>query len=189
MRKIIQALLLAAILCETALLALLPDLNLVAIATSTKKSGTDYLVPNTLAYLKIRVLGFRDCNAHVSWTDERTPLVNFLASAYDSNGQSSRPSSMMAMAHKKGCSFNAHDTATGLTPIHQAVLFNNVSLAEILIRHGADTRMKIQRPNSKTDNLNAREFAEFLQKKNKPTDYSQILKLLSRHEAASSDRP
>lgn len=188
-RKIILTLLLAATACEAALLALLPDLNLVALAISTKKTGTDYLVPNTLAYFKLRVFGFRDCNAHLSWSDERAPLVNFLASAYDSNEQPSRSSSMMAMAHEKGCSFNAHDPETGLTPIHQAVLFNNVSLAEILMRHGADTRKKIQRPKSKTDNLNAREFAEFLQKKNKATDYSQILKLLREHEAASSDHP
>ena len=125
MRKIILTLLLAATVCEAALLALLPDLNLVAITTSEKKSGTDYLVPATLAYLKIRLFGFRDCNAYVLWANERTPLVNFLASAYDSNSRSSRPSSMIAMAQKKGCSFNAYDTRTGLTPIHQAVLFNN----------------------------------------------------------------
>ena len=189
MRKIILALLLAATVCEAALLALLPDLNLVAIAISTKKNGTDYLVPNTLAYLKIRFFGFRDCNAYFLWTDDRTPLVNFLASAYDDNRQSSRPSSMIAMAHKKGCSFNAHDTATGLTPIHQAVLFNNVSLAEILISNGADTRMQIRRPDSKMHNLNAYEFAEFLQKKKKTVDYSRIMKLLGKYEATSGDHP
>jgi Ankyrin repeat len=189
MRKIFLALLLAATVCEAALLALLPDLNLVAIATSEKKSGTDYLVPTTLAYLKLRLFGFRDCDAYVLGADERTPLVNFLASAYDSDNRSSRPSSMIAMAHKKGCSFNAYDTTTGLTPIHQAVLFNNLSLAEILISNGADIRMQIRRPSSKMNNLNAYEFAEFLQKKKKTVDYSRILKLLSKYETTSGEHP
>ena len=61
---------------------------------------------------------------------------------------------------RRGENVNAcHD---GLTALHEAVLFGKPLYAEILLAHGADPYITIQRPGKKYHGFNAFEFAELL---------------------------
>lgn len=75
----------------------------------------------------------------------------------------------------KGLSVNGinHYGDSGLTPLHAAVLYNDLQRAQFLIQHGADKTIKNQRHNK-----TPLEFAIFLQAKNPHRDWSPMIALL-----------
>lgn len=60
-----------------------------------------------------------------------------------------------------------------LTPLHGAVLSNDVGMVKFLLKHGADIKIK-----PASINMNPLEFAQSLQKKEPSVDRSKIIKLL-----------
>jgi ankyrin repeat protein len=63
-----------------------------------------------------------------------------------------------------GCNVNEH-AANGLTPLHSAILFNNLVATEMLLRHGADPRLTTRIDKGSDEipiALEARAFALYL---------------------------
>lgn len=78
----------------------------------------------------------------------------------------------------------SHD---GITALHEAVLFGKPAYAEILLNHGADPYIRIQRPDRKHNGLNAFEFADLLYAR-EPNRFEEVRAVLTelhkRHPAA-----
>lgn len=75
-----------------------------------------------------------------------------------------------------GYDINEKDTI-GLTPLHAAILYNNLKAVDVLIKLGADRELKLSdRAAEKTGELNALEFAKYL---NKNRNNSLIINHLS----------
>lgn len=82
---------------------------------------------------------------------------------------------MMERLLEIGVDINAPSDTDGLTPLNSAILLNDPGLVEFLIRHGADMEAK-----DSANRLNARQYLDFLQRRDGATDRSQISALLDR---------
>lgn len=90
--------------------------------------------------------------------------VGLLVAAYD-NAQSdaARIRELISLLQRQGCDIDQYN-ATGLTPLHNAILYRQPELVDFLIRQGADPLLRTiyvpgQASGQKTANLDALGFA------------------------------
>ena len=73
----------------------------------------------------------------------------------------------------KGADVNKQNKITGLYPIHEAILRNNLHAVNLLLSHGADPELK-----DRKNQLNSLHFTQILIKKNPSINRSSIEKVL-----------
>lgn len=78
-----------------------------------------------------------------------------------------------------GVDIDAPSAVDGLTPLHSAILLNDPALVEFLVEHGADTRAR-----DAVHGLDASQYLEFLQARDRNTDRSGISALLRQGNGA-----
>jgi len=93
-----------------------------------------------------------------------TPL-SFLVAAMDSaDTDLERAKELFRHYQSVGCDINAANR--GLRPIHEAILFKNISIVSYLLENGANPNLKIEEP-SKQAGLDAFQWADQVCAKNK----------------------
>lgn len=124
------------------------------------------LVPQSLcrAYL-LRFRGGHDDVATINHDGSLVGLISPASKEYQSQ--------LLEFLLEKGVDINGLDERAGISPLHTAVLDNNLEVAELLLRHGASPLLK-----DKKRGLTALQFA--LQLKGKPDqpDRTGIINLL-----------
>ena len=104
----------------------------------------------------------KQCYAVIMPGEEARPILNLLVSSYGlPDFDKAALQSALEAAVARGCDVNELGQA-GLSPLHEAVLFNEPDLVRFLLAHGADIEQKIQRPDSAVHELNARQFLDKL---------------------------
>jgi hypothetical protein len=93
-----------------------------------------------------------------------TTPVGFVIAAWEKSDDDSSFVKMLELLLARGCDIDRYSDS-GLTPLHSAVLFNNVRAVEALLRLGADPNLATEidgRDARRPINLDARSFAEYL---------------------------
>ncbi len=109
-----------------------------------------------------------------------TPLVNWLARSMNSTQANASPLGYDLLRHmiERGEPLNAH--SDGLTPLHEAILFKNERLLDILLEAGANPRTRAVAPGKPYHNLNSFQFLNYLEAKN-PAGFVKIRAALQRY--------
>lgn len=121
---------------------------------------------------------------HRSIEDDVDELAGGAGLAFILNGQNKEEKYEIAEFYiLNGLDVNGvnHYGDYNLTPIHSAVLLNDVEMAEFLLKHGAELNTK-----PPAINMTPLEFARSLQKKEPSVDRSEILEILSDRKGSGS---
>lgn len=104
----------------------------------------------------------KQCYAVIVPGEEANPILNLLVASYGlPDFDKAALQSALEAAVARGCDVNELGHS-GLSPLHEAVLFNEPELVRFLLAHDADIEQKIQRPDSAVHELNARQFLDKL---------------------------
>lgn len=157
---------------------------LLGISLLTAISSASELDERLTLMQSIRYTDDKQCHYAIG-EDEAGNIVNMLIAAHSQPGiDSETVLSALNEALKRGCSLNELDRA-GLSPLAAAVLFNDADMVRFLLKHGADTSIKIHRPDSLVNGMNTFEFFDWLMinaaKKNDMRDRTEIQKILAEY--------
>lgn len=113
---------------------------------------------------------------HRNIKEDVEQLASGASLAFILNGNSEKKYKIAEFFISNGLDVNGvnHYGDYNLTPIYSSVLLNDVVMAEFLLKHGADLRIK-----PPSVNMNPLEFARSLQEKVPSVDRSKILELLA----------
>ncbi len=69
-----------------------------------------------------------------------TPL-GFIVAGWEQSGDAARSERMLDLLLASGCAIDSYG-GPGLTPLHSAILFNNLNAVQALLRRGADRNLR-----------------------------------------------
>jgi hypothetical protein len=151
---------------------------------SVARQPADLLVvqATTAEFGPVREIALWTLRRHDSCRDEDflpASPIGFLIAGWDDGENGSRSAQLLEAMIDLGCNVNAVG-ASGLTPLHSAILFNNLPATTLLLHHGADPQLTttIDKGEAKiTIGLDARAFAIYLDEAS-GEDRSTIVQLL-----------
>lgn len=127
----------------------------------------------------------KQCYAVVQAGEEPRPVLNLLVASYGlPDVDNALVQAALEAVIARGCDVNVLGKS-GLSPLHEAVLFNEVELVRFLLANGASMETKIERPNSEIDGMNAQQFLDKLlllaAEQGDTRDRSAVQALLAEH--------
>lgn len=93
-----------------------------------------------------------------------TTPVSFVVAGWEQTGEGERFERLLGLLITRGCEIDSY-SGRGLTPLHNAILFNNVSVVDALLRLGADRNLVTAIQSGDDDReitLDAISFARYL---------------------------
>ena len=112
---------------------------------------------------------FRGNKEDIDFLDQQNG-ISFLFETKDKD----KKYKMLDFFLKNGANINLRNEIDGLTPLHIAVLNNDVTLVKFLLKHGADKNIK-----DKHNKMTPLEFAKMLENKNPEVNRQSVIKALS----------
>jgi ankyrin repeat protein len=164
-RNLLLPLVIAALIGEALVLILVPD-EIMVLAAAARWNENDLLsvvLPEKLARAKLKLSGFKSCE--LDSFGPAVPVASFLTAAYtEPNSGRLFLRSLFDKAIKQGCEIDAYSSISGLTSLHEAILFNDLNLVDFLMNKGANPYQKIKRPGTAFDGKNGVEMIGILEK-------------------------
>ncbi len=134
--------------------------------------------PVIFRYLEI---GQYDANGIVA--NSTLPYLNFSLFGYSRRRplQNTRVLEVARILVSKGADINGIDVNSGRTPLHEAILMNNIEVVKFLLKHRADPYLRVNQPKSKFHGMNSLQFSIFMEEAAPGESYTEIITTLTRH--------
>lgn len=134
------------------------------------------LIPVQFARIKIALSNEKKCVLSDGFDPKGKRAINYIVAAFGMDGIDDEYVKKLISAYvKSGCGINELDV-TGLTPLHDAILFGQPALVSFLLEHGSDSSVKANlKNNGPTDAI---EFARLLKNKTGNSIHNEILETI-----------
>lgn len=138
--------------------------NIEDIVICTVNNESHYIPTSVCEYY---LFVFRGTREDIAYLDHRSGIA-FLFNIPDKD----KRNKLLSYFVSKGISLNKPSSIDGYPPLHAAIINNDSWLVKYLLENGADPSRK-----DSNQNLTAKEFTEYLGRKNPAVDRSAIFKL------------
>ena len=95
-----------------------------------------------------------------------TPYIIWVGRGIGMNGEEADNRLMTVGRELISRGISVNSVHEGLTAVHESILFNNPGWLELLLKNGGDTKVKINKPDSKANGLNAVEYFNLIKSRN-----------------------
>lgn len=141
-----------------------------------------YLVPPDVAvWLLLNTESPYSCLSVPADLTRGFPLIHYAVSSPEA--EEVRPRILRIIEHLAARGADLDEKYDGRTPLHNAVLYDDIELVQTLVRLGADPEERIQAPDREYDGMNAVEYARYLNSGIDDDDWKAVHEFLRVHQS------
>lgn len=149
-------------------------------ALNIKRAGVldSLLMPSFLARLKLNHQSELACTVPGGGENGNKPVINYIVAGYGEPTTDDEYAERLIVTYQaSGCDINEYDT-TGLTPLHDAILFSQPELVRFLLANGADPGVPTRTRRAWDHGLGAAEFALLIDDKKGTPESRTVVDIL-----------
>ena len=149
-------------------------------ALNVKRAGffDSLLIPSFVARVKLSQQGEHGCTLPGSGQTGGKRVINFIVAGYGEPSTDDGYAKRLILDYQAyGCDINEYD-ATGLTPLHDAILFSQPEMVRFLLEIGADSAVPTRTRRPWDHGLNASGFASIVDDKKGTAESGSVVDML-----------